>query len=491
MAAPQENLEERIERIRKRDEELEKKHREAEEDRLAALKDNAMVKTKTPTSEDWPKVHRYDKFEFSYGNRDTVDGVQPDAVGGGEGGDAGGGQTTGKGGRDYKKFADGQGPPPDPSYNFLADAERDGNAERAAGGVVDNKNKQDWRQQQQGNNGSQQQQQSGQMPNNRSRGGLNNSFKGRNGARAGPRQNGNQGGNARSNKSADSAQEFNQWKSERERIDEARIGRQQLGDGKWRREWDHEKNTTEELNEAVEKINLNQAGPKQQHYKQLPLEQPKTNSQQNYINNNNNSIEMTPKPMEKRGNLMVSVSKDGEVKSVKRELTIKAQINFNIILSNLIPFQYNRIAPSELDALVLDNPLFSPRILLASSNSSRKWNSNSQSSTILISNHNRLCQTQTHPFTINNNLRRSSSSSIRSISSCRISIRMCSIIHQTQRTMLNPNPSSTILHASNSRRAPIYRTVWPDIVSRSFRRRTAQTRASYHPTIFSRLTLDS
>lgn len=320
MAAPQENLEERIERIRKRDEELEKKHREAEEDRLAALKDNAMVKTKAPTSEDWPKGHRYDKYEFSYGNRDTVDGGGGCSVEAGGEIDAkdGSAVTATKGGRDYKKFADGQGPPPDPSYNFLADAERDGNTERA--NVVDN-NKKDWRQQQ--NNGPQQQQQQqqmggGQAAHSRSRGGLNNSFKGRNnGSNAkGPRQNGNQGGITRSNKSSDSAHEFNQWKSERERIDEARIGRQQLGDGKWRREWDHEKNNTEGLSEAVEKININQALPKQTHYKPLPLEQPKANGNHSN-NNNNNHIEIAPKSMEKRGNLMVSVSKDGEVKSVK------------------------------------------------------------------------------------------------------------------------------------------------------------------------------
>lgn len=313
MATPQENLEERIERIRKRDEELEKKHREAEEDRLAALKDNAMVKTRTPTSEDWPKGHRYDKYDFSYGNRDTVDGNLPEA--GAEVDPKDGSLlAASKGGRDYKKFADGQGPPPDPSYNFLADAERDGNSERSS--VVDNKK--DWRQQS-SNGGGQPQQIGGQPQNNRTRGGLNNSFKGRSGGGVkGQRQNGNhQGGITRSNKSADSAQEFAQWKTERERIDDARIGRQQLGDGKWRREWDHEKNNTDEVTAAVEKININPTAKPL--YKPLPLEQPKANGNHHHNNHNNNHIENSPKSMEKRGNLMVSVSKDGEVKSVKRK----------------------------------------------------------------------------------------------------------------------------------------------------------------------------
>lgn len=317
MAAPQENLEERIERIRKRDEELEKKHREAEEDRLAALKDNAMVKTKTPTSEDWPKGHRYDKYDFSYDNRDSVDG------GGAVDGGSDAVDTASKGGRDYKKFADGQGPPPDPSYNFLADAERDGNADKAA--PVDNNKMKDWRQPP---NGVGQQQPAGgpAAANGRSRGGLNNSFKGRNASNKGPRPNGNQqgGGITRSNKTADSAHEFNQWKSERERIDEARIGRQKLGDGKWRREWDNEKNHTEEVTAAVEKIHINQAPAPRAQYKPLPLEQPKPNA--NHNNNNNYHTEVSPKAMEKRGNLMVSVSKDGEVKSVKRELQKKTNL---------------------------------------------------------------------------------------------------------------------------------------------------------------------
>ena len=38
-----EDLEERIARIKKRNEEIEKKYREAEADRLMALKDNALI----------------------------------------------------------------------------------------------------------------------------------------------------------------------------------------------------------------------------------------------------------------------------------------------------------------------------------------------------------------------------------------------------------------------------------------------------------------
>lgn len=62
----EENLEQRIERIRKRDEEIEKRHREAEADRLAALQANAMVKMTAPADDDWPKAHKYDKLDFTY-----------------------------------------------------------------------------------------------------------------------------------------------------------------------------------------------------------------------------------------------------------------------------------------------------------------------------------------------------------------------------------------------------------------------------------------
>lgn len=61
-----ENLEERIERIKKRNEELEKKHREAEEDRLMALKDNALVVTKPPKDDDWPREHKYDNLDLAF-----------------------------------------------------------------------------------------------------------------------------------------------------------------------------------------------------------------------------------------------------------------------------------------------------------------------------------------------------------------------------------------------------------------------------------------
>jgi hypothetical protein len=66
MTTSTEDLEERIARIKKRNEEIEKKHREAEADRLMALKENAMVAIKPPKDDDWPREHKYDKLDFTY-----------------------------------------------------------------------------------------------------------------------------------------------------------------------------------------------------------------------------------------------------------------------------------------------------------------------------------------------------------------------------------------------------------------------------------------
>lgn len=112
----QENLEERIERIRKRNEELQKKHAEAEADKQKAKKENAMVQTKLTSYDDWPREHKYDNIEFNYDENEEIIRKMSDDN------------------RDKKRekhnkshFAEGDGPPPDPSYSFLKDADRDFN----------------------------------------------------------------------------------------------------------------------------------------------------------------------------------------------------------------------------------------------------------------------------------------------------------------------------------------------------------------------------
>uniref|UniRef100_A0A336LQ45 CSON000166 protein n=1 Tax=Culicoides sonorensis TaxID=179676 RepID=A0A336LQ45_CULSO len=60
-----ESLDERLERIRKKNEELEKKHQETERDRLLAKVQGALVDCKA-NDDDWPKEHKFDKLDFTY-----------------------------------------------------------------------------------------------------------------------------------------------------------------------------------------------------------------------------------------------------------------------------------------------------------------------------------------------------------------------------------------------------------------------------------------
>ncbi|KAJ6645819.1 Coiled-coil domain-containing protein 9, partial [Pseudolycoriella hygida] len=320
MSTTQENLEERIVRIRKRDEEIEKKHRAAEEDRLLALKHNAMVKTKSPTDDDWPKGHKYDSLDFTYDQNEQQDDDKMSKKTDKE-------KYVSKPSREYKKFADGSGPPPDPTYNFLKDAERDGISDKVSGNE-----KKDWRQ----NSGG------GGSNNNRNKNGLNNSFRGRN---AKQRNGNNAGNNGRYLKH----DEYGSWKNERDRIDESRIGRQKSGDGKWRREWDTDKNNEEDISIQMEKkatVDSRSLQQQQQfhmqnsqlpqvhqpqiqhhlhrehHQQTLPQQQQQLNFQprsptQPTSRPTQFTQHLTETPMEKRGNIMVSVSQDGEVKSVK------------------------------------------------------------------------------------------------------------------------------------------------------------------------------
>uniref|UniRef100_A0A182NF94 Uncharacterized protein n=1 Tax=Anopheles dirus TaxID=7168 RepID=A0A182NF94_9DIPT len=120
----QEDLEARIARIKKRNEEIEQKYREAEEDRLRAMKENAMVEIKPPKDDDWPREHKYDKIDFNYElDENTLAQLEERKK-----------EKNAfiqKIAKEYKGFAEGEGPPPDPAYSFLADVERDG--EKTAG----------------------------------------------------------------------------------------------------------------------------------------------------------------------------------------------------------------------------------------------------------------------------------------------------------------------------------------------------------------------
>lgn len=292
----EENLEERIERIRKRDEEIEKKHREAEEDRLAALEANAMVKTTAPTDEDWPKAHKYDKVDFTYD-------LKPEDL-----------EELAKKNEEtrtlkaYKKFKEGEGPPADPTYNFLADSERDGISKKPS----DNE-KNDWR----ANNSS---------PNRRNNN-LNNSFnrgrhnggsgRGKNSMKFQPHQ---QRNDSNGNGNGNDGQQQKSWKN-----DESRFNRQKSIEGKWRREWDNDK-SDQDIKVSVKS---NSATNNERHMKsgqRFKVGGPvnNTRSSAGHSNESENLKQFNSLPqklselaIEKRGNITVSVTQDGEVKSVK------------------------------------------------------------------------------------------------------------------------------------------------------------------------------
>uniref|UniRef100_A0A1B0CFM3 Uncharacterized protein n=1 Tax=Lutzomyia longipalpis TaxID=7200 RepID=A0A1B0CFM3_LUTLO len=220
-----ENLTERMERIRLKNEEIEKKHREAMEDRLAAVKNNAMVAIKPPSDDDWPRQHKYDTLDFTY------DATESQSAEKNRPGQA---QVI-RPGKEHKKFADGQGPPPDPVYNFLADAERDGTPQQTNTPRMGN---------QEGGKGAQWKQANGQR-----------------------NRNGVAGGSFRQNRGKPREQRY------------AFERQKSSGDAKWK-------------------------GTPQQR----PMNVPNKMSQ--------NPGELVT---EKRGNITISVSQDGEIKSVKCE----------------------------------------------------------------------------------------------------------------------------------------------------------------------------
>lgn len=286
-----EDLEQRIERIRKRDEEIEKRHREAEADRLAALQANAMVKTTAPSDEDWPKAHKYDKLDFTYDVKsEDIESDEKKPID----------ETRLQ--RPFKKFAAGEGPPADPTYNFLADAERDGKAQ-ALNASNDNKN---WRASNNNNSNN-----IGSNNNNNSRrnnANISSFNRGRNGAKGkSPLQKG---------KSND---EPILRKNDRERNNEPRMQRQTSNDGMWRRN-DDRKNDGKEARNNVP----NSPPGKKNDERQLNANTKtinKTSIQQRMMQSkpdgDNLQQKLSDLSIEKRGNITVSVTKDGEVKSVK------------------------------------------------------------------------------------------------------------------------------------------------------------------------------
>lgn len=288
----EENLEQRIERIRKRDEEIEQKHREAEADRLAALQANAMVKTSAPNDDDWPKAHKYDKLDFTYDvdpadidgdDRRPDDALRPQ--------------------RPFKKFADGEGPPADPSYNFLADSERDGKSKAYT-------NDHSKRESRTNNNTSPSPSSSSSTTSNFNRQSYNNnSF--------------NRGKQPIKGRAVTKEKQFEEMRrNDRDRNNEKIVQRQKSSEGNWRQEDREPRPFANDRNRMDERPNKFRSDGKHatangnhKSAKNLSIQQ--RLGPHPMIRDDSLTAKLSDLAIEKRGNTTVSVSKDGEVQSVK------------------------------------------------------------------------------------------------------------------------------------------------------------------------------
>ncbi|EZA60051.1 hypothetical protein X777_15333 [Ooceraea biroi] len=195
-------LEEKINKIRQQNEEIRRRHEEVEEDKKNAAKLNALVQMVPST--DWPE--RKEPPEFSNPPRASnkpkptkEHHEHPHQY-----------HSVGGEGRKVHTFAQGQGPPPDPKYNFLADAEREtGNVECTK-----------------------------EAPSNRGQKHSRGTFRRKPGGKDGMQR------DYRANRGPHREEhqpEYEAWRAERNRIDEDRISRQRTAEGNWRREWDNDK----------------------------------------------------------------------------------------------------------------------------------------------------------------------------------------------------------------------------------------------------------
>lgn len=115
-------------------------------------------------------------------------------------------RAGGEGKKNYT-FAQNEGPPPDPKYNFLADSERE---EHPEDHTREEKSK--------------------------TRGKPRPQFKKRGSGREWQVKEQKGKTNVQ-----DSLPDYEAWRAEREKIDEARISRQRTAEGNWKREWDNDK----------------------------------------------------------------------------------------------------------------------------------------------------------------------------------------------------------------------------------------------------------
>ncbi|XP_063981971.1 uncharacterized protein LOC135165007 [Diachasmimorpha longicaudata] len=193
-------LEAKIHKIRQQNEEIRRRYEEVEADKQNAAKSNALVQMVPST--DWPERKEPPEFVNTpqlpknlskprNSPRESNEGFQYRA----------GGEP-----KKVHMFSQSEGPPPDPKYNFLADSEREERHESFPREGDKNKargkpSRPHFRKQ-----------------------------------RGGRECRGKLGGSGQ-----DSLPDYEAWRAERNKIDEARISRQKTAEGNWKREWDNDK----------------------------------------------------------------------------------------------------------------------------------------------------------------------------------------------------------------------------------------------------------
>lgn len=255
-----------------------------------------MVKTTAPDDEDWPKAHKYDNLDFTYDvksekveeaeKKSSTDDIRLN--------------------RPFKKFPEGKGPPADPTYNFLADAERDG---KVPASDKTNDRSKDWR----GNNNN-----NGTGPGLNRRSNYNNSFnRGKGGAKA-------KATNTKT-KQQNSMDETSSRKSDSDRSScDEKVKRTKSIEGNWReksieeKKKDSDKDETK-LSDGQIKLKINEkstsSNSSQKAANKLSVHQRLGSKPRSDVNNLPEKL--SDLSIEKRGNITVSITKDGEVKSVK------------------------------------------------------------------------------------------------------------------------------------------------------------------------------
>ncbi|XP_043277356.1 uncharacterized protein [Venturia canescens] len=222
-------LEEKINKIRLRNEEIKRRYEEVEADKKNAAKLDALAKP--ILQEDWPT--RKEPPEFSgpvkqnskpkQSIRRHNDQPPHHYIGTGEG-------------KKNHTFADGQGPPPDPKYNFLADSEREEPGNETS--VDSDRNR--------GRNKT-------------TRGGFKRRGSGRD-------WHAKEHWNQHEPSGNTSHPDYEAWRAERNRIDEARISRQRTAEGNWRREWDNDKfHLADDVTKRENRISLGDVALRQEY----------------------------------------------------------------------------------------------------------------------------------------------------------------------------------------------------------------------------------